>query len=410
MLRVINSVGVSYEWVGLRSLSRGSFEGARTSNKLEMHALQVIFPLVLFSVVAGKPAELVLLHGGPSMGAACLDGSAPGYYYRAGTGEGMSKWIVHLEGGGWCYNEDECAQRSRTPLGSSKSWAPTFEPQGFLSDNASANADFYDWNVVFVKYCDGASFAGNSDGVINWKGTELHFRGFPILQLVFNTLLAGEMKSASEVILTGCSAGGLATYIHADYVASLLPDKVMFAAMADAGFFIDVANYTGQMHIRELYSYVFKMQNCSSGVNQMCVEANGGEEWRCFFPQYTEPHIKSALFGLNSLYDSWQLLNILQLGCFPLNCPPEKMKAFEKYRGEFLNAAADFVSRDSRGVFFDSCLMHCQSLNNGQWNNLKISKQSARDTFADWYKGHTSATGKEVDCAFPCNPTCPPLT
>ena len=73
----------------------------------------------------------------------------------------MSKWIVHLEGGGWCYNEDECAQRSRTPLGSSKSWAPTFEPQGFLSDNASANADFYDWNVVFVKYCDGASFAGN---------------------------------------------------------------------------------------------------------------------------------------------------------------------------------------------------------------------------------------------------------
>ena len=67
MLRVINSVGVSYEWVGLRSLSRDSFEGARTSNKLEMHALQVIFPLVLFSVVAGKPAELVLLHGGPSM-------------------------------------------------------------------------------------------------------------------------------------------------------------------------------------------------------------------------------------------------------------------------------------------------------------------------------------------------------
>ena len=137
----------------------------------------------------------------------------------------------------------------------------------------------------------------------------------------------------------------------------------MFAAMADAGFFIDVANYTGQMHIRELYSYgklciyvschtclegnnilyifrispVFKMQNCSSGVNQMCMEANEGAEWRCFFPQYTEPHIKSALFGLNSLYDSWQLLNILQLGCFPLNCPPEKMKAFEKYRGVGFN-------------------------------------------------------------------------
>ena len=80
----------------------------------------------------------------------------------AGYGSGASKWIVHLEGGGWCYNEDECVERSKTVLGSSKEWKPSLEfALGFLSDNKELNPDFYDWNLAFVNYCDGASFVGN---------------------------------------------------------------------------------------------------------------------------------------------------------------------------------------------------------------------------------------------------------
>ena len=44
------------------------------------------------------------------------------------------------------------------------------------------------------------------------------------------------MKDAQEVILSGTSAGGLATYIHADYVASVLPQSAKFHALADAGY------------------------------------------------------------------------------------------------------------------------------------------------------------------------------
>ena len=46
------------------------------------------------------------------------------------------------------------------------------------------------------------------------------------------------MKDAHEVILSGTSAGGIATYIHADYVASVLPQSAKFHAMADAGYII----------------------------------------------------------------------------------------------------------------------------------------------------------------------------
>ena len=67
------------------------------------------------------------------------------------------------------------------------------------------------------------------------NGVSLYFRGFPILQATLQSLLEKGMSNAQEVILTGCSAGGLATYIHADYVASILPPTAKYRAMADAG-------------------------------------------------------------------------------------------------------------------------------------------------------------------------------
>ena len=80
---------------------------------------------------------------------------------------------------------------------------------------------------------------------------------------------------------------------------------------------------------------VFKMQNCSDGVNQDCIKAMTpmNETWKCFMAQYTEPFISSLLFGLNSMYDSWQLANILQIPCHPPSCSDQYMKAFESYRG-----------------------------------------------------------------------------
>lgn len=45
--------------------------------------------------------------------------------------------------------------------------------------------------------------------------------------------------TAETVLLTGCSAGGLATYLHTDYVASQLPTSVTkYGASAISGFFL----------------------------------------------------------------------------------------------------------------------------------------------------------------------------
>ena len=72
------------------------------------------------------------------------------------------KWIVHLMGGGWCYDEAECVYRSGTLLGSSKGWPPVLNfAGGIVSTNMTVNPKFYNWNFVYLIYCDGASFAGD---------------------------------------------------------------------------------------------------------------------------------------------------------------------------------------------------------------------------------------------------------
>lgn len=44
---------------------------------------------------------------------------------------------------------------------------------------------------------------------------QIYFRGHRILDAILNALFKRGLKEATQVLLTGCSAGGLATYLHA---------------------------------------------------------------------------------------------------------------------------------------------------------------------------------------------------
>ena len=66
-------------------------------------------------------------------------------------------------GGGWCFNSTDCLARSGTLLGSSNPtfWPESFPLAAFLSSNEDVNPDFYNWNAVFLVYCDGGVFSGD---------------------------------------------------------------------------------------------------------------------------------------------------------------------------------------------------------------------------------------------------------
>ena len=67
-----------------------------------------------------------------------------------------------------------------------------------------------------------------------------------------------------EVLLTGCSAGGLSTYLHADYIGTLMPPTVQkYRAMPGSGFFLLQNNVQNSPVYPNEMQTVFNMQNCS---------------------------------------------------------------------------------------------------------------------------------------------------
>ena len=46
------------------------------------------------------------------------------------------------------------------------------------------------------------------------------------------------LKLATDVVVSGCSAGGLATYLHVDDWASMFSKSVKVVGMPDSGFFL----------------------------------------------------------------------------------------------------------------------------------------------------------------------------
>jgi len=84
---------------------------------------------------------------------------AAGVPHEPRLGEGASKWLVFLEGHGATMKRS-CQERARTPLGSSNRMSHNFRFDGILSNSSLLNPFFYNWNAVYVRYCDGASFSG----------------------------------------------------------------------------------------------------------------------------------------------------------------------------------------------------------------------------------------------------------
>ncbi|KAM7503257.1 hypothetical protein LguiB_002161 [Lonicera macranthoides] len=97
-------------------------------------------------------------------------------------------------------------------------------------------ADFYHWNRILVRYCDGSSFTGDVEQVD--PVYHVHFRGARVFDAIMEDLLERGMKNASNALLTGCSAGGLASILHCDKFRALLPTKARVKCMSDGGYFL----------------------------------------------------------------------------------------------------------------------------------------------------------------------------
>ena len=82
------------------------------------------------------------------------------------------------------------------------------------------NPLMYNWNMVYFKYCDGGSFSGSNASSTAIGNTALHWRGKHILNGGISDMIKNRgLAVASDVVVSGCSAGGLAAFLHCDHFA-----------------------------------------------------------------------------------------------------------------------------------------------------------------------------------------------
>ena len=264
---------------------------------------------------------------------AALDGSPFGLYFSPST-SGSTKWTISINGGGWCYDEQDCYSRSKGDLGTSKVLAK--EDWCLCSNVNDAGTDYeHDCNCIRLPYLDGASFSGFRGAPWPVPGTNesLYFRGIKNFDAAVEFGLKNGMAKATQFVLSGGSAGGLSTFLHVDRVALRLkeaaPTCTTIRAAPIVGYFLDHdnfahnsasakpndpswkhANYTTWM------KYIYSMQNLTFGADgglmAACQAKHPTEPWLCFMSPHMNDVIETPFFMFNSKYDAWQLGNEFQ--------------------------------------------------------------------------------------------------
>ncbi|CAL8127360.1 unnamed protein product [Prunus armeniaca] len=180
---------------------------------------------------------------------------------------------------------------------------------GILSNNASLNPDFYNWNRVKLRYCDGASFAG--DAVFKNGTSLLYFRGQKIWEAIILDLLPKGLGQARKALLSGCSAGGLASFLHCNNFTKYLPSDASVKCLSDAGFFLDERDITSNHTMRYFVKDLVSLQGVEKNLDENCTASSLDFPELCFFPQYALKFITTPFFILNSAYDVYQFHHIL---------------------------------------------------------------------------------------------------
>jgi hypothetical protein len=201
------------------------------------------------------------------------------------------------------------------------------------------------------------------------------------------------LSAATELLVSGDSAGGLATYWAIDHIASRLPSTRVTGAPDSGYFFYDPAYPAWGDELTWVVSYM----NSTSSLNQACVAAQlakGADPLQCAFPQVMAPYISTPIFVMNSRFDP--ALDSIVAGEGGGN-----VSNVNRIGATLLQLVNDTVlNRPGNAAFITSCHEHCgqwaqgQVLGpNGQFNdfNVTINGFQAIPALSTWYTAQLAA-------------------
>jgi len=469
----------------------GTLDGTRAETGSQQQRVDKIYPAIerlIWSGRAEEPEEsdkhaigrLHTVNQTEHPMAACLDGSAPGFYIRSApsTSPNRSKWFLYFQGGGHCNfwrppaSALNCHGR-RDSGGGSTLYDPEYRDFSYkevFSRDPATTLTWHDWNMVFMRYCDGNSFTGAvSDPYVDGDKPPLYFRGVNNVDAMIRTLLERHgMREATDVIAYGCSSGAIGVSANADLMQSLMPRTTFFTVIADSALYPDFSapdilegdghmfvppdwaaipkpnsvekNYFRQGILHMLMQDEFQApqtfrvspiwkENVShlSLQNPGCLNALASKYnslraamYLCGVVNYVAPHVSAPFFLVNSKFDVYAMKKD---AVDPSNATVRSGSELDAnyYGQQFMGGVHKLVDLKRQhtpsapfGLLIDSCLHHCE-----WWGQIKFSENLTNaEEFARWFTSTRNWWASDLasspapqlihmqDASFPCRDCC----
>ena len=399
--------------------------------------LFISFLVVIISFIMFKEIEIydIIKINSNETGAMCLDGSDYQFNYQKGFGSGEDNFIIFFDGGGWCsskyYNStlESCYKRTFTYLGSSNvgisqkimntlGKSLLFKRiMPFLSIDSSLNPTFYNWNKIFLTYCDGRGFVGFNINPIKHNDKNLYFRGYnntiSVLDYLKKNLLASEY-SLKNVIVSGVSAGGLASLYYTNFIAdyfSKINPNVKVKTIMDSGFFLDLPN---EKNLNYNFGIVWKdLVNYTQPSLPPELDCNLIETWKCFLPENIYQKVQKPVFIIHSQYDTYSICNLL--GTCNLSMIEYSFKELDSMNKISIDRNRlkliehfDNILSNKKGwtIFSPSCYAHDFLIYSFNWDKaVIINGKTIKEVLNEWIS-KDDLTNYIDKSPWPSNPNC----
>merc|ERR550537_2032815 len=235
---------------------------------------------------------------------------------------------------------------------------------------------FSSFNQVMFWYCDGGLWAGSRPEPIQTPSGPIFMQGKNILALQLDTLLQPPytLSSAKQVLVTGGSAGGWATFMHADYLASRMPASVTkFLAAPASGWWAGVPGKLGATDFMGSMVEFNELHRPSQAGPPACLEQLSPQErWQCMFSDYAYSYSKTPMFVMQvtdhfiamqnttSASLAGKNMHCVNFGLSDAECTQEDVS---RLNGLLSNLVANLHGKDKfhrpgEGFFLTSCGEH----------------------------------------------------
>lgn len=305
----------------------------------------------------------------------------------------------------------------------------------FNYDNVNVNKDFGGANHVHVPYCSGDLHSGTvtSPSDDTWG---LYFSGHLVFEAVVrhhsslilalsltsydwqvDELIAKyNLGSATDVILSGDSAGGIGVWMNLDYLKDRLtklnPTARVVGAPIAGFYFYANDPYTGPDHTSSTLANFSESGMATaynlwqSYVDQTCLDAkeknSPADPHACTLAAYAYPYIDADTFIIEAQTDQVVLEAHDWVPSPPKLCDNSELQYVASWRDEMLrhlteNNILDLTSSKS-GAFVPACYTHTGFSSSSPLITPTTSSTSLQfyEAFGNWYYNRTDASSYKL--------------